>query len=136
MGKTLPAPRHIKRLAACLVDVLICWLLASQIPLLLSLIVGANVMPFSSIMLWVAVAYLLFKDALPRGQSLGKRMLGLAVIGSVTYQDCSWWQSALRNLVLPVLFPLEAIVILLSGRRIGDALASTMVIDSAVGLTT
>lgn len=130
MEKSLPVPSHIRRLGAYAIDVLICWVLASLIPDLVEAILGVHMMMLSSYAAWMAPAYYLFKDSLPNGQSIGKRALGLSVIGAVTYQDCTWWQSALRNLVLVFLLPLEAVLALLNKRRLGDALASTVVIDA------
>tara|TARA_R110001599_G_scaffold136296_1_gene314675 strand:+ start:19461 stop:19757 length:297 start_codon:yes stop_codon:yes gene_type:complete len=91
---------------------------------------GSHAFVLSSYAHWVALAYFLLKDSLPNGQSIGKRILGIAVIGTVTYQNCKWWQSALRNLVLMVLLPVEILFVLLNNRRLGDALVSTMVIET------
>ncbi|MFN3580973.1 MAG: RDD family protein [Pseudomonas sp.] len=132
MEKALPAPKHTMRVGAYLIDILICWLLASFIPYVTGLILGSHAFMLSSYAHWVALAYFLLKDSLPNGQSIGKRLLGLAVIGAVTYQNCKWWQSALRNLLLMLLLPVEIIFVLLNSRRLGDALVSTMVIDTRV----
>lgn len=119
-------------MGAYLVDMWIVWLLVFLIPLGLRALAGSHLLSFSNIPFWLAVAYYLQKDALPNGQSIGKRFFGLAVIDARTYQNCKWWQSALRNLMLVLLFPLEVIITLFCKRRTGDALASTMVIDAKV----
>ncbi|WP_339844136.1 RDD family protein [uncultured Halopseudomonas sp.] len=130
MEKSLPAPRHARRFSAYLLDILICLLVARLIPYAAGLIMGSHAFVLSSYAHWVALAYFLLKDSLPNGQSIGKRILGIAVIGTVTYQNCKWWQSALRNLVLMVLLPVEILFVLLNNRRLGDALVSTMVIET------
>ncbi|MGH1449064.1 MAG: RDD family protein [Pseudomonadaceae bacterium] len=133
MENSLPVAGHKKRFSAYLIDVLICWVLVSLLPKVIGLAIESQMMMPSSVPVGLALAYCLFKDSLPNGQSIGKRLLGLAVIDAVTYQDCRMWQSVLRNLVLMVLLPLEIIFALFCRRRLGDALASTMVIDAKVG---
>lgn len=76
------------------------------------------------------VAYLLLADALPNGQSLGKRILGMQVLSQSTLQPCTLQQSFLRN----VTFPLGIIdwfpIFFSSRRRFGDFIASTIVVTS------
>ncbi|MGF1687467.1 RDD family protein [Photobacterium japonica] len=73
--------------------------------------------------------YWIFADALPRGQSLGKRVLSMAVIDKDTGAYCSLWQSFLRNILTPVIGVIDAIFILTRKRqRLGDLAANTIVI--------
>lgn len=83
-----------------------------------------SVLPF-------ALAYYFFADALPGGQSLGKRMLGVAVVDKHTHAPCSLAQSFVRNLLLAVLGMLDWLFIFGDGRqRLGDMLAGTIVVDA------
>ncbi|KLU98633.1 RDD family protein [Photobacterium aphoticum] len=73
--------------------------------------------------------YWIFADALPRGQSLGKRVLSMAVIDKDTGAYCSLWQSFLRNILTPIIGVIDAIFILGRKRqRLGDLAANTIVI--------
>ena len=85
--------------------------------------------------LWLGIfSYILFKDAFFSGQSLMKRLLGLRVINARTQIKCRWYQSLTRNLIL-FISPLNLIEVLMvvfnpSGRRLGDMLAGTVVVNS------
>jgi len=97
--------------------------------------------------------YLAIADGLQNGQSVGKKAVGLAVILETTGDACDFRHSAIRNLPLlmawlPTVIPglgwwitilvgipwmileLYLILALDSGRRIGDALADTIVTRS------
>lgn len=77
----------------------------------------------------VPTAYFVLSDALPKGQSLGKKLLGLYVVSKSTGKPCTIWQSIIRNILTPVLGVIDAIVILGSSRqRLGDLMANTVVI--------
>ncbi|MFA0036226.1 RDD family protein [Vibrio sp. 10N.261.52.A1] len=77
----------------------------------------------------IAASYFLLSDGLPRGQSLGKKLLGISVIDSITGENCSLKQSLFRNLLSPLLGIIDAFFILGKKRqRIGDKLAKTVVI--------
>jgi len=84
----------------------------------------------------LALAYGLFRDALlPGGQSPGKRLAGLRVRGGEGGR-LSPAESFLRNLTVgvPVVqllsIPLEAGIIVFTGRRLGDRLAGTAVVPA------
>lgn len=80
--------------------------------------------------LLLGAGYYLFADALPGGQSLGKRMFGIAVVDQYRQTPCSGFQSFIRNIPQPVLGPLDWVFILGSGRqRLGDRLAGTIVVE-------
>ena len=74
------------------------------------------------------VGYLLLADALPRGQSLGKRAMGTAVVDSRTGRPCGIGQSVLRNF-LGILGIIDWIFIFGRMRqRLGDMAAGTLVV--------
>jgi uncharacterized RDD family membrane protein YckC len=79
--------------------------------------------------LGTGVAYYLFSDAMPNGQSLGKKLLGMSVIDERGYLNCNLYQSFIRNITTPFLNILDWIFIFFGSRkRLGDMLASTIVI--------
>ncbi|MHC3823470.1 MULTISPECIES: RDD family protein [Pseudomonas] len=79
--------------------------------------------------LGTGVAYYLFSDAMPNGQSLGKKLLGMSVIDERSYLNCNLYQSFIRNITTPFLNILDWIFIFFGSRkRLGDMLASTIVI--------
>jgi uncharacterized RDD family membrane protein YckC len=83
------------------------------------------------ILVWLA--YLLFCDGLPGGQSIGKRFTKSSVVHVETGRPCSYWQSCLRNACLIFLGLLDLVFIIgKQRRRLGDFLASTRVVR-AVG---
>lgn len=90
----------------------------------------------------VAVAYMILRDGLPflDGQSIGKKAMG---IQAVDYKGESlvnnWEPLILRNVLLLIpLFPLIELVVLIAnedGRRLGDQLANTRVVNVQTGRT-
>jgi uncharacterized RDD family membrane protein YckC len=78
--------------------------------------------------------YFLIKDALPNGQSFGKKSMQIKVVSATTAKNCTVVQSIIRNIVncIPFLNVADAFF---AGRyrrqRIGDILAGTIVIDDA-----
>jgi len=84
---------------------------------------------------WLGIfTYILFKDAFFNGQSIMKKILGLRVVSVKTQIKCRWYQSLIRNIIL-FISPISLIELLMvifnpSGRRLGDLLAGTIVIDS------
>jgi uncharacterized RDD family membrane protein YckC len=79
--------------------------------------------------LGAAAAYYLLSDALPNGQSVGKKLLGMSVIDERSYLNCNVYQSFVRNITTPFLSILDWIFIFFGSRkRLGDMLASTIVI--------
>ena len=78
----------------------------------------------------IALLYLLLKDALPNGQSIGKRLLNIRVIHKETMHPCTVFQSFLRNVTL-VSGPFDwAFIFFGSHRRVGDFIASTIVVKN------
>lgn len=78
------------------------------------------------------LGYILFADALPGGQSVAKRMLGIAVVDRSTGRPCSPWQSFVRNAPLTVLGFIDWIFIYgQQQQRLGDMAAGTLVVQAA-----
>lgn len=77
--------------------------------------------------------YLLFKDSHLKGQSYGKRYMGLIVIDFETNKPWSKKSALIRQLILVLLSLIECIITLLQGegRRLGDFVAKTQVIEIA-----
>ena len=85
----------------------------------------------SSALTLFAIGYLLFCDALPQGQSLGKRVCRTAVVGYPYPTNCTVVQSFLRNLPKLLLSVLDGMFVLMGlRRRLGDMLAKTVVINT------
>ncbi|MFH0863105.1 MAG: RDD family protein [Candidatus Altiarchaeota archaeon] len=78
------------------------------------------------------VAYVLLKDGLPGGMSVGKRLMKLRVVRS-DGSKCDPMSSALRNvtLLVPILNLIELVLAIADreGRRIGDKIARTQVVE-------
>lgn len=93
---------------------------------------------FAAIVLLIPLTYSLIKDGFGNGQSWGKKAVGLMVIYLPINKPCSLGQSFLRNLIMGLvcLIPfigllVEPTIVLVSdeGRRFGDKVANTQVID-------
>ncbi len=82
----------------------------------------------------IPASYYLLSDALPNGQSLGKRWMNIQVVHYQTLQPCQAWQSLLRKGVIPIFGLLDTVFIFLKEhRRAGDYLAHTIVITQSDG---
>jgi uncharacterized RDD family membrane protein YckC len=83
------------------------------------------------------IIYLLIKDGLFDGRSVGKKVMGLRVVNVVTGQPCDFKASAIRHVVSIVpcvnaIYGIVEIVMVLTKpdrRRFGDKWADTMVIE-------
>ncbi len=76
----------------------------------------------------VAIGYLLLADSLPNGQSIGKKLLGIRVLSKETMRPCSMLQSFFRNATLPLGIFDWAPIFFGEHRRLGDFIASTIVV--------
>ena len=79
--------------------------------------------------------YFLIKDALPNGQSFGKKSMQIKVVSIRTAKNCSILQSIARNIVLfiPVFCIADLLwIVRYERQRIGDVLAGTIVIELKV----
>jgi len=128
-------PRVLAKAADLLVAILFAWIVPS---------VGGV----------LGIVYLLLADAMPNGQSPGKRLLGIKAVHVPTRTPCNARQSVIRNFSIAVAFGLAlnpilalvAVPIVLFelymvatdplGVRIGDVFADTQVIDGKVPLET
>lgn len=82
------------------------------------------------VLLFSAFGYYLFCDALPNGQSLGKRVCRTAVVGYPYPTNCTLFQSFLRNFPKMLFIVLDGLFVLFGlRRRLGDMLAKTIVIN-------
>lgn len=80
-----------------------------------------------------AFVYLLASDGLPGGQSLGKRLTGIAVVHVETGAPGSYWQSFVRNLSLLLFSPFDELALIgAQRRRVGDFLARTKVVRTGL----
>ncbi|MGY1878812.1 RDD family protein [Pseudomonas reactans] len=78
---------------------------------------------------FAAFAYFLLADALPNGQSLGKRLLSIATVDRKTRKGCSISQSFTRN--SGALVVIDWVWIFMESRtRLGDMFAKTIVIQT------
>ncbi|MBP5436555.1 MAG: RDD family protein [Treponema sp.] len=75
----------------------------------------------------IAFLYLILRD-LPKNASIGKRIFKLKIIDSKTKEEATLKQRFLRNLPL-LLNWIEIITFVCSGKRIGDRLAKTDVVQ-------
>jgi uncharacterized RDD family membrane protein YckC len=74
--------------------------------------------------------YVLFADALPNGQSLGKRLFRIRVVDAKTLEPCSPQQSCVRNAICTFLSIIELFILAFDERRrrCGDRVAGTLVV--------
>ncbi len=115
-----------KRVCAFLIDIFIINLAYSVL-----IAVIAGVPDFALYLL--LIAYLLVKDALVHGQSIGKYVVGLRVV-DMEGQPCDFSKSGLRNLIfiVPVLSEIVEYIVMQrssEARRLGDRMAGTKVQD-------
>jgi uncharacterized RDD family membrane protein YckC len=113
------------RIGAKLIDFVV-----SQAIMLLSFLLLKVSMPLATVGLVLSVAYLFLADGFPRGQSVGKRLLGIAVIDQVTKNPCTYPKSVVRNLLLWLLGIVDWLFVLGRTRqRLGDKLVATVVVN-------
>lgn len=138
MDVVLPAPyvkpsqlaSPARRLGGQLIDTLVTFGLVIGTVYLVRLF-GIQGRSADLLPLLFAGGYYLLSDALPNGQSIGKRLLKMSVIHFETHAPCSIVQSIIRNLTTPFIGFFDWIFIFFgSRRRLGDMLAITLVINS------
>jgi len=113
------------RLIAQILDALF----ASFLIILPIMIFGKASIPGSSVGFFLFIVYLLFQDALPNGQSIGKRVMKIAVVNKTTGKSCKYTESIVRNALLLFIGFIDLLA--LGSRykqRLGDMLANTIVI--------
>lgn len=136
-------PSDLRRIVATLIDLTIVHLLI--FPAMLYDFHWKLTFIYS--MITIGFLYLLFKDAIFNGQSIGKKIIGLRVVNIKMRKIGSSKDSVIRNFLLatPFLFaftaatPIIVIIYLLellvlithqNGMRVGDQIAGTLVIES------
>ncbi|WP_244881389.1 RDD family protein, partial [Vibrio cidicii] len=131
LNKPLASPG--RRYCGQFLDLIISWLLLLLLLLMFLLNeMGSSREQTDFISILVSAIYLIFSDALPRGQSVGKLMLGMSVIDKESGEYCSLWQSFIRNILNPLIGLIDAIFILSRKRqRIGDLAANTIVVKNS-----
>lgn len=78
--------------------------------------------------LWL-YAYVIFKDCLFGRRSLGKLCMGLWIIDTQSQAKVSYKQLILRNITFFIVQVECVVVLILRGKRLGDMVAKTKVID-------
>jgi len=87
---------------------------------------AAAMLTLAGIMLLYPICFVL-RDFIFGGRSLGKRILGLMVLDKLTGKPAGKGKCIIRNLFLFIL-QIDLIVMLITGRTIGDHLAHTVVV--------
>ena len=108
-----------KRVCASLIDFLLVEVVTLPLGILLSF--------------FIYIGYFLMRDALFKGKSIGKLLVGLTVV-DLDRNKCTLQESILRNIIfiIPIVsYVIEYIVMTVSneGKRLGDLLAKTTVED-------
>lgn len=131
-----------KRVVAYIIDVVIIFVLAFAINIavaILGFVLGyvSNALSGLSMLLMfpamlVPFGYMLFRDGLGSGRSMGKKFMKLKVVKE-TGAKCSYVDSLLRNVValVPVVGIIELIIPFIDeeGKRFGDKIAKTQVVE-------
>ncbi len=131
-----------KRIGAFIIDYLIVMVIF--VPAVIFMVLATAdqdfALPFIMLSLGLCIppfVYLLIRDGLGNGQSIGKRLVKTMVVDLTTNAPCTKGKSALRNLISGIIasFPyvgwIVDVVLLFAhdkGFRVGDLVAKTMVI--------
>lgn len=119
-----------KRFQGQFIDGLVAYLLGIVLFYLSDNLIGREPAFYAGVV--AGAVYFLLSDALPNGQSVGKKLLGLRVVNSKSMKPCSILQSFLRNVTFPLGIFDWAFIFFGSHRRLGDFLASTIVVKNIV----
>jgi uncharacterized RDD family membrane protein YckC len=117
-----------RRYLAQLVDQLIAVALTVIVVLLVSTYEISGILG-----LLTYASYILFNDAMPNGQSFGKKLLSIKVVNKTTGKNCNIKEALLRNIttVIPFLAFIDAVMIFgVKKQRMGDKIANTLVIKA------
>ena len=77
---------------------------------------------------FIGLVYFLFSDAMPNGQSIGKKLLKIQVVNATTKQPCTPLESFLRNITFPLGLFDWVFIFFGQHKRLGDFIASTIVV--------
>lgn len=117
----------IRKLLAAFLDVFVPGTIIILIFQLLGIFFG--IPTYSDYVVGSVWGVILVKDIFA-GQSISKKLLGVKIVNANNSERIKPFQSILRNfIVLPVL-PLEILFYILFGRRIGDLVCSTKVVET------
>lgn len=117
-----------KRFQGQFIDGLVAYFLGFVSFYLLDMFTGREPAVYSG--LAIGVIYFLLSDALPNGQSVGKKLLNMRVASKETMKPCTLSQSFLRNVTFPLGLFDWVFIFFGSHRRLGDFIASTIVIKN------
>lgn len=124
MTKILAHPG--KRFQGQFIDGLVAYLLGFVTYYALDSLIGREPAVYSGVA--VGIFYFLLSDALPNGQSIGKKLLNIQVVSNRTMNPCSLLQSFLRNITFPLGILDWVFIFFGAHRRLGDFIASTIVV--------
>ena len=150
-ARSMPYPKadYGKRLVAFIIDVVIAYIPPVVMTFIINLVIMRDLTrstdPFSGpspllalapllifVIYFAGFIYFLIKDGLGKGQSIGKKKMGLMVVRLEDNQPCNMGNSFLRNIIISFIIPIEIIVALAvneNGYRLGDMAAKTQVIE-------
>lgn len=120
------------RYVAQFVDQVIAVLIVMAVSFLIG-IIGLNTAFGLVLVVSSYAAYILMNDAMPNGQSIGKKLLSIKVINKQSGKNCSLSESFLRNIttVIPFLAVIDALLIFgVKKQRMGDKIANTLVVNA------
>ena len=120
-------PARLRRMAAFLVDFYGSVTLAFIVAFLGVLLLPALEIYIAMFCVIFAIGYLFCRDWLLSGRSIGKRLCGLSVVDRDTHGPATGRQLLLKNLCYYI-FPFDALVLVLTGRSIGERISKTTVI--------
>ena len=78
--------------------------------------------------IFIGLIYFLFSDSIPYGQSIGKKLLNIQVVNATSMQPCTPLESFLRNVTFPLGLFDWVFIFFGQHKRLGDFIASTIVI--------
>jgi uncharacterized RDD family membrane protein YckC len=117
-----------KRFQGQFIDGLVAYVLAIVLFWLLDMFIGREPAFYSGVA--IGVTYFLLSDSLPNGQSVGKKLLNIQVVDKETMKPCSFFQSFLRNVTFPLGLFDWVPIFFGAHRRLGDFIASTIVVKN------
>ena len=122
----------IKRILAAIIDFYIICFLSSAFICIFTL--GEfSITPFSIIVyLTISLLLLLFKDFMFKNTSIGKRIFKLKV-AKTDGTNLMIVDVIKRNIPIIILLPVEALLLIINNRRIGDILAKTSIVYNNTG---
>lgn len=109
----------IKRIIADQIDYFICLIVLSPLDFLSK----------TFIYYMIAMALIMFKDTIFNNKGIGKSLLNLEIV-SYDGTKITIVKTILRNITV-IIWPVEAIMIVLFNKRIGDIIFKTKVVESS-----